>query len=79
MKRNDLAVLLVIVTFVGGLAYFVGQQFIGSKALKPVEVETARPISSEVQRPSSEIFNSNAINPTVKITIGENNQTPIGN
>lgn len=79
MKRNDIAVLLIIVLFIGGIAYFVGQQFIGSRALKPVQVETARAIAPTVTEPSAEVFNSQAINPTVRITIGENNQTPIGN
>ena len=35
------------------------------------EVKTTEPISNEYVKPSSEIFNKDAINPTVQVNIGQ--------
>ena len=38
---------------------------------KGVEVKTVREISPEVNQPSDEVFNANAINPTVEVFVGQ--------
>lgn len=80
MKKSDIALLILVVSVSVVISYFVGQAVLGGAVAKPVEVETAEPISADIVEPSSDIFNSNAINPTVQIKIGETtNQQPFGN
>ena len=79
MSKNKIAILFLIVSVTAVIGFFVGKAFLGGKQLKPVEVETARPIASEIVQPDKNIFNSDAINPTTTITIGQNNQTILGN
>lgn len=78
MKKSDIATLTLIVAIVGVIVYFILRLIIGEQALQPVTVEVAKPISTEVTPPSSEIFNEKAINPTVPITIEGGDQKPIG-
>lgn len=78
MSRGKIAILILITGTIALVAYFGGQQFLGQKSMKSVQVEIAAPISTQIVPPSPDIFNKEAINPTVKITIEENNQDPIG-
>ncbi len=79
MNRNNTAVLILVIALVALLSYFLGSAVLGGQTSKAVSVEKAKLIGPDVVTPESNIFNSDAINPTVKITIGENNQNPIGN
>lgn len=80
MKKNDIAVLVLIVSVTALIAYFSGQAVLGNRTSKPVAVETAEPIAAEIAEPEKKIFNTDAINPTVKIEIGSTtNQQPFGN
>jgi len=79
MSKDNIAKLVLIIAFTLMIAYFVGQAVLGGRTSKAVDVETAQPISADIVKPEEKIFNENAINPTVEITIGENNQNPIGN
>lgn len=79
MTKNNIAILILIVGFTALIGYFVGKSLLGGSQLKPVSVESTRPISAEVVKPSSEVFNSNAINPTTTITISQSNSTLFGN
>ena len=72
MKKNEIALLILIVAVIGFLAFIIGNSIFGGKVSKPVEVETAKAISPEIVEPSDQIFNENAINPTVPIKIGGN-------
>lgn len=81
MKKNEIALLILIIAISIGIAYAVGQSIFGRATTQPVDVETAKLISAEIQYPPSEsIFNQNAINPTVPVRIGgPNTQQPFGN
>ena len=79
MKKNDIALLIVIIAVVTTLTFFLLKVFLGDQAAKPVDVEVATPISTEVVSPSAEVFNDQSINPTVPISIEGGNQVPIGN
>lgn len=80
MKKNEIALLILIIAVSVGIAYAVGQSIFGNVTTKKVEVETAKPISADVTSPSEFIFNDKAINPTVQVRIGDpNNQQPFGN
>lgn len=71
MKKNEVAVLILIVSVVAMLSYFSVSAIIGKAGKEPVAVEVAEPIRPEVTQPSDTIFNSSAINPTVKVKIGD--------
>lgn len=79
MNKNNIAVLILLVAIVALIAYVAGNAVLGGRTSKSVEVEQARPISADVVKPEKDVFNVDAINPTVQITIGDNNQNPIGN
>lgn len=70
MKKNEIALLVLIVSVCGLIAFFIGNALFGDKASESVSVETIAPISPELQEPSKDVFNESAINPTVPITIG---------
>lgn len=79
MKKNEIALLILIIAVSVGVAYAIGQSIFGNVTAKKVEVETATAISSEVTPPSEAIFNDKAINPTVQVRIGDpSNQQPFG-
>ncbi len=80
MKKNEIALLILIIAISVGIAYAIGQSIFGKATTKPVEVETATTISAEIEQPNETIFNENAINPTVPVKIGDpSNQQPFGN
>lgn len=79
MKKNEIALLILIVAISVGVAYAIGQSIFGGATTKSVEVETVNEISADIEQPSKDIFNENAINPTVPVRIGDpNNQQPFG-
>ncbi|RWZ79520.1 MAG: hypothetical protein EOT04_01250 [Candidatus Chaera renei] len=71
MKKNDIALLIFIVSVTAVLTYFVGRLVIGEPKARSVMVETVTPISPDITQPSPSVFNKDAINPTVPITIGK--------
>ena len=79
MNKNNFAILIFIVVVAAGISYAVGSAVLGKRANKPIDVETAQAISSDIVAPEPSVFTSDAINPTVQITIGDNTQNPIGN
>lgn len=78
MKRNEIALLLVVVGLVVLVTYSLFNALFGKTALQPVNVKSAEVISSELGHgPDPAVFNKDAINPAVSITIGEqSNQQP---
>ncbi len=79
MNKNNFAILILIVAIAAGVGYSVGNALLGGKSLKPVTVKTAAPIASEVSKPEASVFSEDAINPTVRITIGDNTDDPLDN
>jgi len=56
------------------IAYFVTKAVLGDVKDQAVKVKTAEPITSEVTEPDKSVFNTNAINPTVEVIIGGDEQ-----
>lgn len=75
MKRTDLAMIILIAAVSAGIAYFVANSLFGGITEQGVKVKTVNPITSTIQPPDKAIFNSNAINPSVQVTIN-NTDTP---
>ena len=71
MKSTDIAAIILIAAISVGGAYFIADAVIGKPQNESVKVRTATPISADIQQPDSEIFNKDAINPTVEVVIGD--------
>ena len=71
MKKTDIAMIILIAGVCALVAFLVANQI---PALKPsttgVKVQTAESISTSVDKPSEDVFNSNSINPTIQTVIG---------
>lgn len=78
MKKNEIALILVVVGLVVLSTYGIINIFFAEQTLKPVDVDKSEEISSVIENgPSKDVFNKDAINPAVTITIGDQaNQQP---
>jgi hypothetical protein len=77
MKKNDLALLLLIVSITLVISFLIVKAVFGEPTQANIKVEKVEPISSQVDVPSKTTFNQTAINPTVVIQIGNPaNQQP---
>ncbi|MGD8374050.1 MAG: hypothetical protein PVI21_04290 [Candidatus Woesebacteria bacterium] len=80
MKKNDIALIILIISVSLVATYFLAKAILGEPQNNTVKAEVVEPISADLTQPSSDIFNKNAINPTVDIEIGNSaNQQPFGN
>ena len=70
MKKSDLAMIILIVSISVLVSYFVAKSIIGDVGNQSAKVKTIDPISAELADPDPKVFNTNAINPTVEVTIG---------
>lgn len=71
MKKSDIAIIILLVGLVTIATYFLLATLVGEPGDEPVSVETIEPITTEIVQPNPTIFNEDAINPTVKIKIGD--------
>lgn len=69
MKQEDIATLIIVVFVAGVASFFVSSKFISPSSDK-LEAEVVSKITKEFQLPDKKVFNTEAINPTVKIEIG---------
>jgi hypothetical protein len=77
MKRNDIAVLILIASITLVLSFLLVKSLFGSPTALQTKVESVEPISATLQQPPITVFNKDAINPTVLIQIGDtSNQQP---
>lgn len=70
MKKSDIAMIILIVSISVLVSYFVAKGVLGDVANQSVKVKTTEAISAELADPSPSVFNKDAINPTVEVTIG---------
>lgn len=70
MKKTDIAMIILIASMAVLVSYFVAKSVIGDANKQSVKVKTAEAISADLSKPDPKTFNSNAINPTVEVTIG---------
>lgn len=75
MKQQDIATVLIIVFIAGIFSFIISSKFITPSSEK-LTAETVSAITSEFPLPDKSVFNSDAVNPTVRIQIApnENNQ-----
>lgn len=72
MKQQDIAALVAIVFIAGIFSFIVSNKFI-TPTDKKLTAQVVEPITSDLILPPSDVFNTNAFNPTVQIEIGPNN------
>jgi hypothetical protein len=70
MKKSDIAMIILIASISVLVAYFIAKAVIGDVRNESVKVKTTDPISTDVTKPETTVFNSSAINPTVEVIIG---------
>jgi hypothetical protein len=69
MKKTDIAMIILIASVSVIIALFVAGSIFPSAYKGSVTVKTIDKIDSEVTPPNTDIFNKNAINPTVQVKI----------
>jgi len=69
MKKSDIAMIILIASISVLIAYFVAKSIFGDVYSGTAKVKTIEKISETVVEPSKEIFNSSAINPSIKVQI----------
>jgi hypothetical protein len=73
MKRNDLALIAVVIAFSAVISLVVSKMIFATPANTQQEVEVVQPISADFPAPDSRYFNKESFDPTKLITIGQNN------
>lgn len=77
MKKSDYALLALIVSLTLVISFLVVKAIFGEAQNNTTTVEKAAPISANITKPDPNVFNHDAINPTVVIQIGNPaNQQP---
>ncbi|HSH18085.1 MAG TPA: hypothetical protein VK978_01740 [Candidatus Saccharimonadales bacterium] len=80
MKQKDIPLILIIVIVSGMISFFAARMLFTTEKDRTVAAEVVDPISAEFTQPSNQYFNSNALNPTLQIQIGDNvNINPFNN
>jgi len=69
MKKADIAMIILIASVSVLVSYFVAKSFFGDVYSGSAKVKTIEKIDSKIDEPSTDIFNSNAINPAVQVQI----------
>ena len=72
MKKTDIAMIILIASISMAIAYFVVGAIPGLQdASDPVKVKTIDKYSADIGQPDPNVFSSDALNPTVEVTIGK--------
>ncbi len=72
MKKADIAMIVLIAGLGIAIGYIVASNISFLKVPeKGITVQTVQEISADVTKPDTAVFNSNAINPTVEVFVGQ--------
>lgn len=69
MKKTDIAMIIFIASVSMLIAYFVGSSIFSGMTTEGERVKTIEAITSTVDSPSEDVFNKDAINPTIEVQI----------
>jgi hypothetical protein len=69
MKKAELATIVLIASISVLVAYLVTQSLLGGITNESVKIKTIDRIESAFEPPSKDVFNEDAINPTVEVQI----------
>lgn len=75
MKKKDLMVIIIVIFISGVFSLVISNYLFASPKNRQEEVEVVEPISADFKVPekNDKYFNSEAIDPTLIIKIGDNN------
>jgi len=73
MKQKDIALLVVIAFLSALLSFFISNKIFVTPATRQQKVQIVDPIDSNFKVPNSRYLNSQSINSTQPVTIGNNN------
>jgi hypothetical protein len=71
MRQSDIFSIIIIAAAGTLFSYFLVNSLLGDPNLEIVNVKTIQEISPAIDAPDSELFNPEAINPTVEVFVGE--------
>lgn len=74
MKKTDIAMLVLIASISVVIAFFVAKAIFGDVYTGTAKIKTIDKIESSIVEPSTEIFNKDAINPSVQVQINGTKQ-----
>jgi cyclophilin family peptidyl-prolyl cis-trans isomerase len=69
MKKTDITLVVMIATISVVTTFFVARAIFGDVYDGKATVKTIESISSNVEEPSTDVFNKDAINPSVRVQI----------
>lgn len=79
MKQKDIALIIVIVAISGVVSFLASRWIFAKPADRQQKAEIVDVITSDFPTPDSKYFNSNAVDPTQLIQIGNStNPNPFG-
>lgn len=73
MKRQDASLIIVVVVIAGLISFTASNFLFSSPKNRQEKVPFVEPISADFKKPDQKYFNSNSIDPTRIIKIGDNN------
>lgn len=72
MKKSDIAMIILIASISVMVAYFVVGAIPGlQNANEPVKVQAIEEYDADIGEPDPKVFSRDAINPTIEVTIGQ--------
>lgn len=72
MKQKDIFLVVVVVIVSGGLSLLVSNFLFKIPKAQETKVEVVQPITAEFSQPDKRYFNTESIDPTKNISIGDN-------
>lgn len=75
MKKNEIAILIIIVGLVGMATYFLVNSFASGLVAKDAKVDIVDKISTTLAEPDKAVFSKDNVNPTIKIKVGDQSGT----
>lgn len=69
MKKSDIAMIVLIASISVILSFFIAKSVFGDVYNGSEKVKTIEIITSDIVEPGADIFNKDAINPTIPINI----------
>lgn len=75
MKQKDIVTIVAIVVVSAFFSFMISKVFISSPKNRTAKVEVVQKITPDFPEPSKKYFNSNSVNPTQLITIGDGTNT----
>lgn len=71
MKKTDIFTIIIIASIGMVAAFFISNSFLGDPDNLSMRHKTISAVSADVTAPNPETFNTEAINPTVEVYVGQ--------